>query len=129
MGIRFSKPYTPARRYYATSTFEEITASKPEKSLLEPIKKHGGRNNTGRITSRHRGGGHKRRYRVIDFKRNKIGVEAVVLTIEYDPNRTARIALVQYTDDEKRYIIAPEGLKVGTKIVAGPDVELSLIHI
>ena len=126
MGIRFSKPYTPARRYYATSTFEEITASKPEKSLLEPIKKHGGRNNTGRITSRHRGGGHKRRYRVIDFKRNKIGVEAVVLTIEYDPNRTARIALVQYTDDEKRYIIAPEGLKVGTKIVAGPDVEFEV---
>ena len=111
MATRNLKPITPGTRYYSISTFDEITTSKPEKSLLEPIKKSGGRNNTGRVTSRHRGGGHKRMYRIIDFKRNKLGVEATVMTIEYDPNRTCRIALVEYADGEKRYIIAPDKLK------------------
>lgn len=124
MGIRNSKPVTSARRFYSTPTFEELTASKPEKSLLAPIKKSGGRNNTGRITSRHRGGGHKRQYRIIDFKRNKQGIEATVKTIEYDPNRSARICLLEYADGEKRYIIAPNTVKVGDKLMAGPEVEI-----
>ncbi|MEO5931771.1 MAG: 50S ribosomal protein L2 [Candidatus Kapaibacterium sp.] len=123
MGIRTSKPFTAARRYYSTSTFEEITTSTPEKSLLAPLKKSGGRNNTGRITSRHRGGGHKRQYRIIDFKRNKLGIEATVATIEYDPNRSSRICLLEYADGEKRYIIAPNHVKVGDKLMAGPEVE------
>jgi large subunit ribosomal protein L2 len=106
------------------STFEEITTSKPEKSLLEPIKKSGGRNNTGRVTSRHRGGGHKRMYRKIDFKRNKHGVAATVMTIEYDPNRTCRIALLEYADGEKRYILAPDKIKVGDKLMSGEGAEL-----
>ncbi|MBC8145874.1 MAG: 50S ribosomal protein L2 [bacterium] len=124
MGIRASKPTTSARRFYTVSTFEEITTDKPERSLLAPIKKSGGRNNRGRITSRHRGGGHKRRYRIIDFRRNKIGVEATVTTIEYDPNRSARICLLEYTDGDKRYILAPDGVKVGDKLVSGPDCEI-----
>jgi large subunit ribosomal protein L2 len=124
MGIRKSKPTTPSRRYYSVHTFEEITSTTPERSLLAPIKKSGGRNNTGRITSRHRGGGHKRRYRIIDFKRNKIGVEATVSTIEYDPNRSARICLLEYADGDKRYILAPQGVKVGDKLMSGPDVEI-----
>lgn len=123
MAIRHLKPITPGARFYSVSTFDEITTAKPEKSLLEPIKKSGGRNNTGRVTSRHRGGGHKRMYRVIDFKRNKLDVKATVTTIEYDPNRTCRIALVQYTDGEKRYIIAPAKIKVGDVIVSSETAE------
>ncbi|KAB2893358.1 MAG: 50S ribosomal protein L2 [Bacteroidetes bacterium] len=124
MSTRSLKPITPGTRYYSVSTFDEITTSKPEKSLLEPLKKSGGRNNTGRITSRHRGGGHKRMYRKIDFKRNKHGVEATVRTIEYDPNRTCRIALLEYADGEKRYILAPDKVKVGDKLMSGAGTEL-----
>jgi len=123
MALRQLKPITPGTRFYSVSTFEEITTDKPYKPLVVPLKKSGGRNNTGRITSRHRGGGHKRNYRIIDFKRNKIGMYATVATIEYDPNRSANIALVEYEDGEKRYILAPVGLKVGTKIYNGPDAE------
>jgi large subunit ribosomal protein L2 len=123
MGIRKLRPMTPATRFYSISTFEEITKQKPEKALLEPLKKSGGRNNLGRITSRHRGGGHKRMYRVIDFKRGKHGIVGVVEAIEYDPNRSARIALIHYPDGDKRYILAPEGLKVGAKISSGPAAE------
>ncbi len=118
MGIKRYKPVTPSRRWMTGYTFEEITKTEPEKSLLAPLKKTGGRNVYGRITVRHRGGGHKRRYRIIDFKRNKFDIPATVLSIEYDPNRTARIALVQYEDGEKRYIIAPVGLKVGDTIIS-----------
>lgn len=118
------RPYTPSRRFMTTADFSEITKTTPEKSLLAPIKKSGGRNNKGRITSRFRGGGHKRRYRMIDFKRrDKEGVFAKVAAIEYDPNRTANIALLHYLDGEKRYIIAPDKLPVGTRIVAGPEAE------
>lgn len=123
MGIRQLKPITPGTRFYSVPTFEEITTDKPMKSLVESLKKSGGRNNTGRITSRHRGGGHKRRYRIIDFKRDKREMKATVKTIEYDPNRTARIALVQYEDQEYRYILAPNKLKVGDVIIAGPKAE------
>ncbi len=123
MGIRALKPITPGTRFYTVSTFDEITTDKPYKKLTSPLKKSGGRNNTGRITSRHRGGGHKRRYRIIDFKRNKIGIPAVVKTIEYDPNRNARIALVEYQDNEIRYILAPDKLRVGDTIIAGPTAE------
>ncbi len=123
MAIRQLKPITPGTRFYSISTFEEITTDKPYKPLLRPIKRTGGRNNTGRITSRHRGGGHKKRYRIIDFKRNKIGINATVETIEYDPNRSARIALVKYEDGESRYILAPDKIKVGDTIVSGPDAE------
>ncbi len=118
MGIKRYKPVTPSRRWMTGYTFEEITKKEPEKSLLVPLKKTGGRNVYGRITVRHRGGGHKRRYRIIDFKRDKFDIPAKVLSIEYDPNRTARIALVQYEDGEKRYIIAPVGLKVGDVIMS-----------
>lgn len=117
---------TPATRFYSISTFEEITKTVPEKSLLRKLKKSGGRNNLGRVTSRHRGGGHKRRYRLIDFKRNKHGVNATVTSIEYDPNRSARIALLQYGDGEKRYILAPDGLKVGQAIQSGSGVEVQM---
>lgn len=123
MATRNLKPITPGTRYYSISTFDEITTSKPEKSLLEPIKKSGGRNNTGRVTSRHRGGGHKRMYRIIDFKRNKLGVAATVKTIEYDPNRTCRIALLEYADGEKRYIIAPDKIAVGQVLMSGESAE------
>jgi large subunit ribosomal protein L2 len=123
MALRQLKPRTPATRYFSYSSFEEITTSKPLKSLLVPIKKTGGRNSDGRITSRHMGGGHKRFYRLIDFKRDK-EVLATVATIEYDPNRTARIALLHYADGEKRYILAPDGLKVGTKIETGPTADI-----
>jgi large subunit ribosomal protein L2 len=108
----------------SVSTFEEITRSKPERSLLRPLKSTGGRNNQGRMTSRHRGGGHKRMYRLIDFKRNKFGVPAKVFSIEYDPNRSARIALLHYVDGEKRYILAPNGLKVGDRVMSGPEAEI-----
>lgn len=123
MALRQLKPITPGTRSYSISSFDEITTDKPYKPLLDSIKKSGGRNNTGRVTSRHRGGGHKRRYRIIDFKRNKLNMFAVIETIEYDPNRSARIALVKYEDGEHKYILAPDKLKVGDKIVAGPDVE------
>jgi large subunit ribosomal protein L2 len=122
MALKKFKPVTPGTRHKIISTFEEITASTPEKSLLAPLKSTGGRNNQGRMTMRYMGGGHKRMYRVIDFKRNKDGVAGVVATIEYDPNRTARIALVNYADGEKRYIIAPVGLNVGQKILSGAGI-------
>ena len=122
MAIRKLKPVTPGQRQRSVSQFETITKSEPEKNLLAPLKKKGGRNNHGRITTRHQGGGHKRRYRIIDFKRNdKDGIPAKVAAIEYDPNRTARIALVVYADGEKRYIVAPDNLTVGMTIVSGPD--------
>jgi len=124
MALRKLKPITPGTRFYSVSTFEEITKSKPERSLLAPLKKSGGRNNTGRITSRHRGGGHKRRYRIIDFKRNKHGINARVEAIEYDPNRTARIALLKYDDGELRYILAPGSVKVGDVLQSGPNAEI-----
>lgn len=124
MGIKSFKPYTPGRRFMTVSTFEEITTDKPEKSLLAPLKKHGGRNQQGRLTVRHQGGGHKRRYRIIDFKRNKDDVTATVKTIEYDPNRSARIALLQYEDGVKTYIIAPNGLKVGDVVESGPNADI-----
>jgi large subunit ribosomal protein L2 len=119
MALRKLKPTTPGQRHKVASTFDEITTDTPFKPLLAPIKKSGGRNNNGKMTMRYRGGGHKRRYRMIDFKRDKHGVPAIVQTIEYDPNRSARIALVEYKDGEKRYIIAPEGLKVGQEIMSG----------
>lgn len=124
MPVKAYKPTSAGRRGMSGYTFEEITRSKPERSLTEPIRGRGGRNNSGRITVRHRGGGHKRRYRIIDFKRNKFDCKAEVLSIEYDPNRSARIALVQYEDGEKRYIIAPLGLKVGDIIANGELAEL-----
>ena len=126
MAIRKYNPTSPARRFMTVSTFEEITTNVPEKSLLEPIKKNAGRNSYGRITVRHRGGGERRKYRIIDFKRNKDNMPATVLTIEYDPNRSANIALVQYEDGEKRYILAPLGLKVGTKIESGEGVDIKV---
>ncbi|MCC6674211.1 MAG: 50S ribosomal protein L2 [Thermomicrobiales bacterium] len=121
MPVRKYKPTSPGRRQMSVSGFDEITRSEPEKSLLVPLKRKAGRNNIGRITTRHRGGGAKRFYRIIDFKRNKFTVPAKVATIEYDPNRSARIALLHYADGEKRYILAPVGLKVGDVVVAGPD--------
>lgn len=124
MGIKFYKPTTPGRRGMSVSTFEEITTDTPEKSLLTPLKNSGGRNAQGKITVRHRGGGEKRKYRIIDFKRNKDGVPAKVATIEYDPNRTSNIALLHYADGEKRYIIAPVGLKVGNTVVSGVDADI-----
>jgi len=124
MPVKLYKPTSPGRRGMSVVTFEEITRIEPEKSLLAPLKQKAGRNNQGRITVRHRGGGHKQRYRIIDFKRDKHGIPATVSTVEYDPNRTARIALVTYADGEKRYILAPVGLKVGDKIMSGPTAEI-----
>jgi len=124
MPIKQYKPTSPGRRNASGYTFEEITKKRPEKSLLRPLKSKAGRNNQGRITVRHRGGGHKRMYRIIDFKRNKIGVPGTVLAIEYDPNRSARIALIQYEDGEKRYILAPQGLRVGDVVQSGPKAEI-----
>jgi len=121
MAIRKFKPVTPGQRRKVISTFEEITTNSPEKSLVRPMKRSGGRNSSGRMTMRYMGGGHKKRYRVIDFQREKDGMPAVVKSIEYDPNRSGRIALVVYEDGEKRYIIAPSGLKVGQKIMSGKD--------
>jgi len=126
LGIKRFAPITPGRRFMTGPTFEEITKEKPEKSLTKGISKSGGRNVYGRITVRHRGGGHKRRYRIIDFKRDKLGVPAKVVAIEYDPNRTARIALLQYVDGERRYIIAPLGLKVGDTVMSGPEAEVKI---
>jgi large subunit ribosomal protein L2 len=124
MGIKKYKPYTPTRRFHTSSDFAEITKTEPEKSLLESLKKSGGRNHHGHITSRHRGGGHKRAYRRIDFKRDKHDIPARVASIEYDPNRNARIALLVYADGEKRYIIAPLGLSVGDTVTSGVDADL-----
>ncbi len=124
MGIRKLKPKTPGTRWMSVYTFDEISKKKPEKSLIEPKPGTGGRNNTGRVTSRHRGGGHKKFYRIIDFKRNKTGIDARVVAIEYDPNRSARIALLQYVDGEKRYILAPDGLKIGEIVQNGENAEI-----
>ena len=123
MPVKKFRPVTPALRWKTVSDFAEITRSTPEKSLLEPQRSKGGRNNLGRVTSRHRGGGHKRMYRRIDFRRDKEGVPANVVAIEYDPNRSARIALLHYADGEKRYIIAPAGLEVGRRVMSGADAE------
>ncbi len=124
MGIRKYKPYTPSRRHMTVSTFEEITKKTPEKSLTVALKKNSGRNNQGKITVRHRGGGHKLKYRIVDFKRNKDNIPAKVAAIEYDPNRSANIALLHYADGVKSYILAPEGLKVGSKVMSGPNAEI-----
>ena len=124
MGIKKFKPITPSMRYRTVSDFSEVTKTTPEKSLLDPLKKSGGRNNKGRITMRRRGGGHKRRYRIIDFKRKKIGIPSKVAAIEYDPNRSARIALLHYVDGEKCYILAPNDLNVGDAVIAGPDADI-----
>jgi large subunit ribosomal protein L2 len=126
MPIRRYKPTSPGRRFMSVSTFEEITKTTPEKSLLEPVTKKGGRNNNGRITTRHQGGGHKRRYRIIDFKRLKDGVPAKVAAIEYDPNRSANIALLHYLDGEKAYILAPAQLRVGVMVQSGPDADIKV---
>ncbi|MGC9194799.1 MAG: 50S ribosomal protein L2 [Syntrophobacteraceae bacterium] len=124
MGIRKVKPTSAGRRFQTYSTFEEITADRPQKGLVEPLKKSGGRNNVGRVTAWQRGGGHKRLYRVIDFKRDKEGIPAKVATIEYDPNRSANIALLHYADGEKRYILAPVGIKVGDRLMTGPESDI-----
>ena len=124
MGIKFHKPTSPGRRGMSGFVFEEITTTTPEKSLLGHLKKNGGRNNNGRITVRHRGGGHKRRYRFIDFTRDKHDVPAKVATIEYDPNRSSRISLLNYVDGEKRYILTPSGLKVGDTVLSGENVDI-----
>lgn len=124
MAIKKVKPTSPGRRFQTYHTFEEITDKPPEKSLLKPLRSTGGRNNKGRVTSRHRGGGHKRHYRVIDFKRDKIGIPAKVAAIEYDPNRSARIALLHYKDGEKRYILAPQKLGIGDTVLSGPDADI-----
>ena len=124
MAIKKYKPTSPGRRYFTGSTFEDITTDRPEKSLLAPLKKSAGRNKYGRITVRHRGGGHKRRFRIIDFRRDKDDIQARVASIEYDPNRSARIALLHYVDGEKRYILAPVGLKVGQEVMSGRRAEI-----
>ena len=126
MAIKKYNPTTNGRRNMSVLVFDEITTSTPEKSLLAPLKKKGGRNNTGRITVRHHGGGHKQKYRIIDFKRNKFNIEGKIATIEYDPNRSANIALVNYVDGEKRYIIAPKGIKVGQTIISGENADIKV---
>jgi large subunit ribosomal protein L2 len=126
MPIKSFKPYTPVRRFITVEDFSDVTKKNPEKSLTVRIKKHGGRNNTGQIMVRHKGGGHKRFYRIIDFKRNKFNVAAKVIAIEYDPNRSSRIALLEYADGEKRYIIQPVGLQVGDTVMSGPDAEIKV---
>lgn len=124
MAVKKFNPTSPGRRFFTVSSFEEITRDKPEKSLLKPLKSNAGRNVRGKITVRHRGGGHKRKYRIIDFKRDKDGIPAKVASIEYDPNRAARIALLHYKDGEKRYILAPLGLEKGMIVISGPDVDI-----
>jgi large subunit ribosomal protein L2 len=126
VAVKKYKPTSPGRRFVTTASFEEITKTEPEKSLLAPLKKQSGRNNQGRLTVRHRGGGHKRMYRIIDFKRDKDAIPAKVASIEYDPNRSARIALLNYADGEKRYILAPHGLSVGTVIESGPKADIKV---
>lgn len=123
MALKKYKPTTPSRRFATVSTFEEITAAKPERSLIRQMKSKAGRSSSGRISVRHRGGGHKRKYRVIDFRRDKTGIPARVATIEYDPNRSANIALLHYADGEKRYILAPQGLEIGVTLMSGPEAE------
>ncbi|MBO8166469.1 MAG: 50S ribosomal protein L2 [Thermotogae bacterium] len=125
MGLRRFKPVTPSRRFSLLPDYSEVTKVEPEKSLIEPLKKKAGRNHHGRVTVRHQGGGHKRMYRIIDFRRNKFGIPARVEAIEYDPNRTARIALLVYADGERRYILAPKGLKVGDTVMNGPEAEIT----
>ena len=124
--VKEYRPYTPSRRFITTEDFNDITRTRPEKSLVVGLKKKGGRNNTGQIMVRHHGGGHKRLYRIIDFKRDKDSIPGKIVSIEYDPNRTARIALVSYADGEKRYILHPDGLKVGDTVLSGPDVEIKV---
>ena len=125
MAIKSFKPTTPSRRHMTVSTFDEITTDKPEKSLVVPLVRKAGRNNQGKLTVRHQGGGHKRKYRIIDFKRNKDGIPGKVATIEYDPNRSANIALIHYADGEKRYIIAPQGIESrNDRVVSGPDADI-----
>jgi len=124
MGTRLFRPITPATRFRSVSDFAEVTKGEPERSLIEPLRRTGGRNNKGHVTTRHQGGGHKRAFRRIDFRRNKFGIPARVSSIEYDPNRTARIALLVYADGEKRYILAPNGLKVGDTVVSGPGADI-----
>lgn len=126
MPLKTYKPYTPSRRYLTNLDFAEITKTTPEKSLVEPMKKTGGRNNIGHITSRFRGGGHKRMYRLIDFKRDKRGIPATVESIEYDPNRSAHIALLKYADGERRYILAPKDLKIGDQVMAGDNADIKI---
>ncbi|KIL34492.1 50S ribosomal protein L2 [Cohnella kolymensis] len=126
MPVKKFNPTTPSRRQMTVSTFEEVTATEPEKSLLAPLSKRAGRNHQGKITVRHHGGGHKRKYRIIDFKRTKDGIPGRVATIEYDPNRTSYIALINYVDGEKAYIIAPKGLKVGDEIMSGPTADIKV---
>lgn len=126
MGMKKYRPTTPALRWTVLPDFKEITKDRPEKALLAPLKKSGGRNSYGRVTSRHRGGGHKRMYRIIDFKRDKLDVTAKVVSIEYDPNRSARLALLQYTDGEKRYIIAPVGVNVNDELVSSRSAEIKI---
>jgi large subunit ribosomal protein L2 len=126
MAVKSFKPTSPGRRFQTVADFSEITATRPEKSLLAPLKKTGGRNCYGRVTARHIGGGHKRRYRIIDFKRDKHEIPAKVVSIEYDPNRTSRIALLQYVDGEKRYILAPDRLEVGNQVMAGENAEIAV---
>jgi large subunit ribosomal protein L2 len=124
MGVRSFRPTSPGRRFMTVSDFAEVTTDKPEKSLLAPVHRKGGRNNNGRITTRHQGGGHKRRYRIVDFKRIKDGVPAKVAAVEYDPNRSARIALLHYADGAKAYILAPVGIEVGSTVQSGPDADI-----
>jgi len=126
MAVKNFKPYSPGRRFMTVSSFDEITTDKPERSLLERLIQRGGRNQQGRLTVRHQGGGHKRMYRLIDFKRTKDGIPAKVATVEYDPNRSARIALLNYVDGEKRYILAPNGIKVGDMVMSGPDADIKV---
>ncbi|MEW5761930.1 MAG: 50S ribosomal protein L2 [Bacillota bacterium] len=126
MAVKKYRPTSPGRRFVTVADFKELTATEPEKSLVAPLRKTGGRNNLGRITVRHRGGGHKRLYRIIDFKRDKDGIPARVASIEYDPNRSARIALLHYADGEKRYILAPVGLEVGQTVVSGPEADIKV---
>ena len=126
MGLKSYKPRSDGTRFRVSPTFEEITEARPERGLTEAIPHHAGRNNVGRITTRHRGGGVKRRYRKVDFRRDKLGIPARVAAIAYDPNRSANLALLNYVDGEKRYILAPEGLKVGALVMSGPDAEPSV---
>ncbi len=126
MAVKSFKPYAPGRRFMTVASFEEITTDRPERSLIEKLFRKAGRNNQGRMTVRHQGGGHKRMYRIIDFKRMKDGIPAKVATIEYDPNRTCRIALLNYVDGEKRYILAPHQLKVGDTVVSGPEADIKI---
>ena len=128
MAIKHYNPVTPGQRKKSTLVNEELTKTAPEKSLLKTVKKHAGRNNSGKITVRHQGGGEKRKYRIIDFRRNKYDIVGTVATIEYDPNRSANIALINYSDGEKRYIIAPKGLKVGMKVISGEKTDVKVIE-